>query len=131
MKPKSRKEILDTCQNNFWNYTTLSKIMITISVVLSAALMAYYLVGFVIPTIQGIINNEIVGWNVMWQICLCYILYYVQRFINIIFICIGGSAVCREENWDTLDFAKAWVDIYKYEDYLDDINDTTDSEKSE
>jgi hypothetical protein len=127
MKPKSRKEILDTCQNNFWNYTTLSKVMIIISVMLSAALMAYYLVGFVIPTIQGIINNEIVGWNVMWQVCLCYILYYVQRLINIIFICIGGSALCREENWDTFDFAKAWVDIYKYEDYLDDINDTSDT----
>ena len=131
MKPKNRKEILDTCQNNFWNYSTYSKVMIITSVVLSAALMAYYLVGFVIPTIQGIINNEIVGWNVILQIFLCYILYYVQRFINIIFICIGGSAVCREENWDTFDFANAWVDIYKYEDYLDDINDTTDNKKSE
>ena len=131
MKPKSRKEILDTCQNNFWNYTTSSKVMIIISVVLSAAVMAYYLVEFVIPTIQGIINNEIVGCNVMWQICLCYILYYVQQFINIILICIGGSAVCREEKWDTFDFAKAWMDIYKYKDYLKDINDTIDSEKSE
>ena len=131
MKPKSRKEILDTCQNNFWNYTTLSKIMIIISVVLSAAVMAYYLVRFVIPTIQGIINNEIVGWNILLQIGLCYILYHVQRFINIVFVCIGGSAVCREENWETFDFAKAWVNIYKYEDYLEDINDTTDIEKSE
>lgn len=128
MKPKSRKEILDTCQNNFWNYSTISKIMILISMVLSAASVVYFLVGYVIPTIHGIIDDEIIGWAVMWRVLLGYILYYVLRFVNFIFVSIGGSAVCREENWDTLDFAKAWVDIYKYEKYMEDI---IDDEKSE
>ena len=128
MKPKSKKEILDICQNNFWNYSTLSKIMILISMVLSAASVVYFLAGYVIPTIHGIIDGEIVGWVVMWRVLLGYILYYVLRFVNFIFVAIGGSAVCREENWDTLDFAKAWVDIYKYEKYMGDI---IDDEKSE
>ena len=115
MKPKSRKEILDICQNNFWNYTTFSKIMIIISIVLSAGAVAYYIGGYIIPTLQGIINNDIVGWNVVWKLCLGYILYYVLQFANLIFISIGGSAVCREENWENMDFAKAWVNLYKYE----------------
>lgn len=127
MRPKSRKEILDICQNNFWNYTTLSKIMIIISIVLSAGAVAYYIGGYIIPTLQGIINNDIVGWNVVWKLCLGYILYYVLQFANLIFISIGGVAVCREENWETIDFATAWVDLYKYDKY---INDSTD-DKSE
>lgn len=123
MKPKSRKEILDICQNNFWNYSMLSKIMILISMVLSAASVVYFICGYILPTIHGIIDDEIVGWAVMWKVLLGYILYYVLRFVNFIFVAIGGSAVCREENWDTLDFAKAWVDIYKYEKYMEDIID--------
>ena len=118
MKPKSKKEILDTCQNNFWNYTTLSKVMIIISIVLSAAAVAYYICGYVLPTIQGIINNEISGFEMLWKILFGYILYLILQFANIIFISIGGSAVCREENWETIDFAKAWTNIYKYEKFL-------------
>ena len=129
MKPKCKKDILDICQSNFWNYTTLSKIMIIISVALSAASVVYYLCGYIVPTVQGVINDEIVGWEFMWKICLGYILYYVLRIANFMFVAIGGSAVCREENWDTFDFAKAWVDIYKYEKYFDDINDDENSEE--
>lgn len=128
MKPKSKKEILDICQNNFWNYSTFSKIMILISMVLSAASVVYFICGYILPTIHGIIDNEIVGWTIMWKVCLGYILYYVLKLVNLIFVSIGGSVVCREENWDTLDFAKAWVDIYKYEKYMEDI---IDDEKSE
>lgn len=131
MKPKSRKEILETCQNNFLEYSTLSKIMIIIAIVLSAAAVVYYIGGYVMPTVQGIMNGDIVGWNVLWKVFLGYLLYYILKIANLICAAIGGSAMCREENWDSLDFAKAWVDIYKYEDYLDEINDTTDSEKSE
>lgn len=120
MKPKSRKEILDICQNNFWNYSTLSKILIIISILLSAAATVYYIGGYILPTIQGIINNEIVGLEIIWKICLGYILYYVLQFVNLFFISIGGSAVCREENWESIDFAKAWVNIYKYENYIND-----------
>ena len=128
MKPKSRKEILDICQNNFWNYSMLSKIMILISMVLSAASVVYFICGYILPTIHGIIDDEIVGWAVMWKVLIGYLLYYVLRFVNFIFVAIGGSAVCREEKWDTLDFSKAWVDIYKYENYMKDI---IDDEKSE
>jgi uncharacterized Tic20 family protein len=125
MKPKSRKEILDTCQNNFWNYTTLSKVMIVISVVLSAAAVAYYIVGYVMPTIINIVNGEIGGFEILWKILFGYILYLILQFANIIFISIGGSAVCREENWETIDFAKAWTNIYKYENFLNN-NEHTD-----
>lgn len=121
MNPKNRKEILDTCQNNFWNYSMLSKIMIIISIVLSAAAVVYYIGGYIIPTIQGIIHGDIVGWNIVWKVFLGFILYYVLYFVNIICVSIGGSAVCREENWDTIEFSKAWMDIYKYEKYLNDI----------
>ena len=125
MKPKSRKEILDTCQNNFWNYTTFSKVMILISVVLSAAAVAYYIGGYVMPTILNIVNGEIGGFEILWKILLGYILYLILQFANIIFISIGGSAVCREENWETIDFAKAWTNIYKYENFLNN-NEHTD-----
>lgn len=131
MKPKSRKEILDTCQNNFWNYTTLSKVMIIISVVLSAASFVYYLCGYIIPTIQGVMNGDIVGWNVLWKVFLGYLLYYVLKLSNMICISIGGTFICREEGWESFDFAKAWVDIYKYEEYLGDIIDEEESENNE
>lgn len=131
MTPKSRKEILDTCQNNFWNYTTLSKVMIIISVVLSAASFVYYLCGYIIPTIQGIMNGDIVGWNVLWKVFLGYLLYYVLKLSNMICISIGGTFICREEGWESFDFAKAWVDIYKYEEYLGDIIDEEESENNE
>lgn len=129
MKPKSRKEILDTCQNNFWNYSTLSKVMIIIGVVLSAAAVVYYICGYVIPTVQGIMNGDIVSWNILLKVFLGYLLYYVLKLANLICVSIGGSAVCREEDWDSLDFAKAWVDIYKYKDYLGDIIDEENSEE--
>lgn len=120
MKPKSKKEILDTCQNNFFNYSTLSKIMIIISIVLSAAVLMLFVCGYIIPTAQDIIYGNIVGWNIVWRICLGFILYYVWKFANMISISIGGSAMCTEEKWEHLDFAKAWVNIYKYDKYLKD-----------
>ena len=120
MKPKSKKEILDICQNNFSNYSTLSKIMIIISVMLSAALLVLFVCGYIIPTAQDIIYGNIVGWNIVWRICLGFILYYVWKFANMISISIGGSAMCTEEKWDHLDFAKAWVNIYKLDKYLKD-----------
>jgi hypothetical protein len=123
MKPKSREEILNTFQNNFWNYTTLSKIFIIISILLSASSVVYYLCGHVFPTIQGIINGDITGWFVLWKIFIVYILYYVLRIVNLVFVCIGGSAICREEQWESIDFAKAWVNLYQYEKYLNEIND--------
>ena len=121
MNPKNRKEILDTCQNNFWNYSMLSKIMIIISIVLSAAAVVYYIGGYIIPTIQGITHGDIAGWNIVWKAFLGFILYYVLKFVNLICVSIGGSVVCREENWDTFEFSKAWMNIYKYEKYLNDI----------
>lgn len=129
MKPKSRKEILDICQNNFWNYSTLSKIMIIIGLVLSAAAFVYYICGYVIPTIQDIMNGNIIGWNVLWKVFVGYILYYVLKLADLIFVSIGGSAICREEGWDSLDFAKAWVDIYMYEKYIGDIFNDEKSEE--
>ena len=86
MKPKSRKEILDICQNNFWNYSTLSKIMIVISVALSSASFVYFICGYIVPTIQGISNNEIVGLGIVWKIFFGYILYYILKFFNFIFV---------------------------------------------
>ena len=129
MIPKSRKEILDICQSNFSNYSTLSKVFIIFSLILSAAVFASYICWYIVPTLQDIISGEIVGWNVIWRICLGVILYFVSHFANIFCISIGGAAICSEENWDHLDFAKAWVDMYEYEQYLKD--DETDSEKYE
>lgn len=120
MKPKSKKEILDICQNNFSNYSTLSKIMIIISIVLSAAVLMLFVCGYIIPTAQDIIYGNIVGWNIVWRICLGFILYYVWKFANLISISISGSAMCAEEKWEHLDFAKAWVNIYKFDKYLKD-----------
>jgi hypothetical protein len=133
MKPKSRKEILDVCQSNFLNYSTLTKVMIAISVLLSAGSIALYLCGYILPAIQGVVYGEIVGWGIVWEVCLAFVLYYILQFANLIFVSIGGSAMCREEEWDTLDFAKAWVDFYEYEKYintedLEDLNDE-DSDK--
>ena len=128
MKPKSRKEILDVCQSNFWNYSTLTKVMIVISVLLSAGSIALYLCGYILPAIQGVVYGEIVGWGIVWEVCLAFVLYYILQFANLIFVSIGGSAMCKEEEWDTLDFAKAWVDIYEYEKYIDteDLEDLND-----
>lgn len=126
MIPKSRKEILDICQNNFSNYSTLSKGFIIFSLILSAAVFALYICGYIIPTAHDIIYGEIVGWNIIWRICLAVILYYVSNFANIFCISIGGAAICREENWDHLDFAKAWVDMYEYEQYMNDETGSCD-----
>lgn len=133
MKPKSRKEILDVCQSNFLNYSTLTKVMIAISVLLSAGSIALYLCGYILPAIQGVVYGEIVGWGIVWEVCLAFVLYYILQFANLIFVSIGGSAMCREEEWDTLDFAKAWVDFYEYEKYintedLEDLEDLNDED---
>ena len=29
------------------------------------------------------------------------------------FVCIGGVAMCGEENWETDDFAIAWMNAYE------------------
>ena len=128
MKPKSRKEILDVCQSNFFNYSTLTKVMIAISVLLSAGSIAFYFCGCILPAIQGVVYGEIVGWEIVWEVCLAFVLYYILQFANLIFVSIGGSAMCREEEWDTIDFAKAWVDFYEYEKYIDteDLEDLND-----
>lgn len=128
MKPKSRKEILNTCQNNFYNYSISSKILIIIGIVLSAAATAYYIVGFIIPTIQGISYNTIIGWDIVWRIFLGFILYYILQFINLICISIGGTAICREENWESLEFARAWMNIYKYKKTFSDLIDDENSD---
>ena len=35
-------------------------------------------------------------------------------FINLIFVSIGGSAMCREEDWEVKDFSSAWMNMYEY-----------------
>lgn len=129
MIPKSRKEILDTCMSNFSNYSTLSKVVIIFSQILSAAVFVAYICWYIVPTAQGIIYGEIVGWNVIWNIFLAVILYFVSNFVNLICISIGAAAICSEENWDHMDFAKAWVDMYEYEEYFQ--NEETNDENSE
>lgn len=114
MKPKSRKDILDVCWSNFSNYSTISKFFIIISVILSAATIAFYICRCIYPTIQGIVCGDIIGWNIVWRCCLVYLLHYVVLFINLIFVSIGGSAMCKEEDWEVQDFSIAWMNMYKY-----------------
>ena len=114
MKPKSRKDILNICWSNFSNYSTISKLFIITSVILSAATIAFYICRYIYPTIQGIVCGDIAGWDIVWRCCLVYLLHYVVQFINLIFVSIGGSAVCREENWDVKDFSIAWTNMYEY-----------------
>jgi hypothetical protein len=114
MKPKSRKDILNICWSNFSNYSTISKLLIITSVILSAATIAFYICRYIYPTIQGIVCGDIVGWDIVWKCCLVYLLHYVVMFINLIFVSIGGSAMCREENWDVKDFSIAWTNMYEY-----------------
>lgn len=114
MKPKSRKDILNICWSNFSNYSTISKLLIITSVILSASTIAFYICRYIYPTIQGIVCGDIAGWDIVWRCCLVYLLHYVVQFINLIFVSIGGSAVCREENWDVKDFSIAWMDMYEY-----------------
>jgi hypothetical protein len=113
MKPKSREDILNICWSNFYNYSTLSKLFIITSVILSAATIAFYICRYIFPTIHGIVYGDIVGWDILWRCCFVYLLHYVVMFINLIFVSIGGSAMCREENWDTKDFAIAWTNMYE------------------
>lgn len=115
MKPNSRKEILDTCQSNFWDYSPLTKVLILTSLVLSAASIALYICEYIYPLGCGIVSGEITGWHLVWKICFAFILYVVLRTINLIFVSIGGSAVCKEESWDIEDFANAWLNVYKYD----------------
>lgn len=114
MKPKSRKDILNICWSNFSNYSTISKLLIITSVILSAATIAFYICRYIYPTLQGIVCGDIAGWDILWRCCIVYLLHYVVQFINLIFVSIGGSAVCREENWDVKDFSIAWMDMYEY-----------------
>jgi hypothetical protein len=114
MKPKSRKDILNICWSNFSNYSTISKLFIITSVILSAATIAFYICRYIYPTIQGIVCGDIAGWDIVWRCCLVYLLHYVVLFINLIFVSIGGSAMCREENWDVKDFSIAWTNMYEY-----------------
>lgn len=129
MKPKSRKEILDICQSNFYNYSTFSKSLIIISIVLSAATLALYICAYIIPTVNGIIDGDIVGWHIVWRACLALILYWVWKYANIIFTAIGGYAICNEEGWDYMEFSLAWMDMYEYENCLED--EETNDENSE
>ena len=131
MKPKSRKEILDVCQSNFLNYSTLTKVAIIIAVVLSAGALSVYLCGYILPTIQGVIYGEIVGWDLVWRVCLAFLYYAGLHFVNLFCVSLGGATMCREENWDINDFSIAWMNMYKYVSYietedledLDDLND--------
>jgi hypothetical protein len=120
MEPKSRKEIINTCQNNFLNYSTFNQFLIIISVAMSAASVVYYICEFLIPILQGIVLCEIVGWQVLWKIILLFVLYCVLKIANIFFIAIGGFAMCQEENWDNLDFSKAWFNFFEHKKYIDD-----------
>ena len=129
MKPKSRKEILETCNSNFYSYSTFSKSLIIISVVLSAATLAAYICAYFIPTVFGIIDGDIVGWHIVWRACLAFILYYVWKYANIIFTAIGGYAICNEENWDYMEFSMAWMDMYELENLIN--VDETNDENSE
>ena len=114
MKPKSRKDILNICWSNFSNFSTISKLLIITSVILSASTIAFYICRYIYPTIQGIVCGDIIGWDIVWKCCLVYLLHYVVQFINLIFVSIGGSAVCREENWEVKDFSIAWMNMYEY-----------------
>lgn len=129
ISPKNKKEILEICQNNFFNYSTLTQTLIIISVVLSATALALYLTEYIIPTTQDIIYDRIEGWNIVWRIFLAFVLYYVLKIINIICVSIGGTMLCREEGWNIEDFSKAWVGFYKYEKYLKDEKDDEKNEK--
>lgn len=109
MKPKNRKDILDACQNNFWNYSVITKFLVVLCVLLSAAMMVLYICEYIFPTFMGIIDCEIVGWDIVWRIGIGFMLYILMDNINIFLVSLGGVAVCREENWNIEDFSKAWV----------------------
>lgn len=119
MKPKSRKEILDVCQSNFFNYSTLTKVAIIIAVVVSAGSIALYLCGYILPTIQGIVYGEIVGWDIIWKVFLAFLYYVGLHFVNLICVSLGGATMCREESWDINDFSMAWMNMYKYMSYIE------------
>lgn len=112
MKPKNRKEILEICQEHFWYYSILTKFLISISVVLSAATLALYLWYCVLPISSGIIFGTIVGWDILWKLFIIFIFYEVFCAVNLIFVSIGGVAMCNEEKWETEDFAIAWMNAY-------------------
>ena len=120
MKPKNRKEILDICQNNFFNYSILTKIAIVFGLVASAGVLAAYIVLYIYPTICGIIYGQIIGWEIFWKTCLGYILYELYKGFNRLLISLGGAAMCIEEKWSADDFVKAWLNIYLYDEHTDD-----------
>lgn len=128
MKPKSRKEILDVCQSNFFNYSTLTKVAIIIAVVVSAGSIALYLCGYILPTIQGIVYGEIIGWDIALRVFLAFIYYAGLHFVNLFCVSLGGATMCREENWDINDFSMAWMNMYEYMSYIEteDLDDLDD-----
>ena len=132
MKPKSRKEILDICQSNFFSYSTLTKVLIIVCVLLSAGSLALYLCGYILLTIQGVVYGEIVGWDLAWKVCLAFLYYAGLHFVNLFCVSLGGATMCREENWDINDFSMAWMNMYKYVNYIESEDlDDLDDEKSD
>lgn len=127
-QPKCRKDILNTVQNNFWNYSTATKIIIIIGLVSSAATLGIYIGKYICPTIINISSGDIFGWELVWRLGLAYILYEVWRGVNLIFVSLGGAAICMEEKWDNMDFAKAWLNMNKYEKYF---NNNSSDENSD
>lgn len=111
MKPRNRRDIIDICQSNFWSYSTLTKVLVVVSMVLSASMFGLYLCLVAFPIASGIICGDIVGWNILWKSSLAIFLYFAINFVDLIFVSIGGSAVCMEENWNIDDFAVAWLNM--------------------
>ena len=72
MKPKSRKEILDICQEHFWDYSKLTKFLIVISVVLVSSDIC--IISFEIG-VADIIRHYI--WN------NCGMGYFVEHIFSI------------------------------------------------
>jgi len=128
MKPKSRKEILDVCQSNFFNYSTLTKVAIIIAVVVSAGSIALYLCGYILPIIQGIVYGEIIGWDIALRVFLAFLYYAGLHFVNLFCVSLGGATMCKEENWDINDFSMAWMNMYEYMSYIEteDLDDLDD-----
>jgi hypothetical protein len=127
-QPKCRKDILNTVQDNFWNYSTVTKILIIIGIVSSVATFGIYIEKYICPTILYIYSGDIFGWEIVWRLGLAYILYEVWRGLNLIFVSLGGAAICMEEKWDNMDFAKAWMNMDKYEKYF---NNNSSDENSD
>lgn len=113
LNPKNRKEILDVCQNNFWNYSIITKFLIITNIILYAFMLSLYFCKYIYPTACDIIYGNIIGWDMFWKILIAFILYEIINSINLIFVSISGVALCKEENWDVENFAYAWMNLDK------------------